>query len=307
MIPIRLTSPGRLLPDFGRGEPAAALRRERRTPGSAETWAHRDLEDFSPAGPRAILATARGAAGARVPSRSGILACVGLAALMAACGAPAPSEGHDAPGTRTAVPDARSKPAPRFIVCGVDRSGSYNFVMLGLDLCARLIVEARSGDVVVIRWISDASLRNDEFVARVAVPADSLPDCGGSPFNARCRRERAAAEGRVSAFKRAEIERILALRPESASRTDLQGFLQSASDAFQDAPGAVRELYMATDLVDNVRHRVAPDLRGVTVSVLAFQNDPSPGRTLALRDEWEAVLRGYGAEQVTFRAAEVAP
>lgn len=235
------------------------------------------------------------------------LAVIGIAALLAACGQTSADAG-ETPGGSERATSVDTEPRPRFRVCGVDRSGSYNFVPLGLDLCARLIIEARGGDVLVIRWISDASLRNEEFAARVEVPVTQLPDCENNPFNPRCQRERAAINARVNTLKRDAIQRILALRPDTAQRTDILGFIQAASDAYEHAPdGAVRELYMATDLLDNVRHTIAPDLRGVRVTVLAFQTDPNPLQTVALRKEWTEKLRRYGATEVTFHAAEVTP
>lgn len=192
----------------------------------------------------------------------------------------------------------------RVIVCGIDRTGSYRFTRAGLELCGRVLASANAGDEFIARWISGASYSNNEFVARVRLPGP-IPDCP-NPFDDLCRRRRASAIARLSTVKRAELTRLLGLRPPLATRTDIYGFVQSAADIFASAPrDAERWLYIATDMEDNRRFRLSADLSAVQVVILAFQTSADPRYTLRLRDRWIAYLGQCGAISVTVQPAEV--
>jgi len=189
---------------------------------------------------------------------------------------------------------------PVFVVCGVDRTGSYKLREVGLRLCTGLVRRGHAGDEFLLRWISDASFSESEFLSRIQIP--SLPDCQRNPFDLGCRRLMA----RYRASLESEIQRISSQRPPAAPRTDIYGFLQAAADAFAAAPtGTDKLLYLATDLKDNVGYQVRPDLTGVRVRVLGWQTGPDPGRAVRLRARWDSTLRAWGAIVVTFSPAEV--
>lgn len=194
---------------------------------------------------------------------------------------------------------------PAIHVCGSDRSGSYDFVSVGLEMCARVIAAAGPGDEVLMRWISDQSYANSEFIARLTLPVGG-EDCSNNRFNAACRRAQRALERQVAALKRHEVVALLALRPSSAPFTDIMGFLQAASDVFAaDTLNREHWVYMGTDLRDNVGYHVEPDLRGAHVVVFALQTPADPEQAVALREQWRARLTRLGAVDVQFQTAEV--
>lgn len=194
------------------------------------------------------------------------------------------------------------------MVCGVDRSGSYDFARVGLGFCERLIRDAGPGDVVIVRWISGASYANSEFVTRLDLERVRLPDCSGNPFDRACRQRRLLMDSRIEAAKGAEMRRLHQVKPERADHTDIYGLLQAAADAFETEPaGMQRELYLATDLKDNMRRRAVPRLTAVQVHVVLFQTGADPAEVLKLRTAWEKWFRAMGATRVTFEPAEGAP
>ena len=195
----------------------------------------------------------------------------------------------------------------RTSVCGVDRSGSYDdFVKVGLELCARVVAQASAGDEIVVRWISEASYQNDDFVERIKLPGGE-PTCA-NPFDARCRRERTAFDAQLLQIKRASVERLVKLQATRSQRTDILGFFQAAADELAGAPAGVqRWVYVATDLEENVHHQVSPDLKDVRVVVFALKTGRDPVSAVRLRRDWEDRLKTFGVVKVTFQAAEVTP
>jgi len=222
----------------------------------------------------------------------GVLGCLILLTAAASC-----TGGSGRQGPAAASPH-------RISVCGVDRSGSYDFVKIGIELCARVVAQANAGDEIVVRWISDASYGNEDFVERIKLP-NGWPPCT-NPFDARCRRERAAFDARLVQIKRATVERLVKLQPARSRRTDILGFLQAAADELSTAPAGVeRWIYVATDLEENVHHPVSPDLKDVRVVVFALKTGRDPVRAVRLRNDWQERLRSWGVVEVAFHAAEV--
>ncbi len=206
------------------------------------------------------------------------------------------------PPEASASPEEPAAPAARTIVIGVDRSGSYDFLTVGLNKAARLVAEARPGDAVYLRWISGTSYLNEEQAARVRLPEGDVGNCTDNVFDNRCD----TFEEALSDFKRTHVIRILALRPPAASNTDIMGFIQAASDTLATVgTGKERLLYLATDLKDNVHHQIQPDLAEVRVVVIALQTDADPETTLQRRDTWRRIFEGYGAAEVRFETPEV--
>ena len=189
----------------------------------------------------------------------------------------------------------------------MDRSGSYDdFVKIGLELCARVVAQASAGDEIVVRWISEASYQNDDFVERIKLP-DGEPTCA-NPFDARCRRERTAFDAQLLQIKRASVERLVKVQATRSQRTDILGFLQAAADELTGVPAGVeRWVYVATDLEENVHHQVSPDLKDVRVVVFALKTGRDPVSAVRLRRDWEDRLKTFGVVKVTFQAAEVTP
>jgi hypothetical protein len=172
-------------------------------------------------------------------------------------------------------------------------------------MCARVIAAASPGDEVLVRWISDRSYANSEFITRLSLPFGG-EDCSHNPFNTACRRAQRAFERQQAELKRREVGSLLALHPVTTARTDIMGFLQAAGDEFAaDTLDREHWVYLGTDLEDNVGYRVEPDLRGARVVVFAFQTPADPARAAALREQWRALLLSFGVVDVRFEAAEV--
>lgn len=195
--------------------------------------------------------------------------------------------------------------APRVVLCGIDRTGSYSFPKIGLRYCAERIHEMEAGDSLVVRWISGASYGHQDFVLRVDIPNLELPNCEQNPWNLRCRELRVAAEQQIHHIKSEAIAELLAQRPQIALRTDIYGFWASAGDLFSSAPeNAERIVYAATDMVDNVRLNIQPDISGARVSIGAIQTGNDPAATWQLLETWKERLLEWGVEEVSFRMLE---
>lgn len=221
-----------------------------------------------------------------------------LAVLLAGC----------AP-TASGAPSSPAPPAapPTWTVIGIDRSGSYSFLEPGRQMALAAVREAKPGDTIVVRWISGNSYRNAEFALRFTAPVVNVRDCSNR-YDATCKSENLAAKLADQQARAAALAQVRDLRVGSASKTDLVGFLLAASEVLATAPpSAVRQVWLATDLLDNVqRYQLPVDLAGAKVSVRGLQNE-DPERAMALRAEWHGRFASYGAGEVRFESAEVAP
>jgi hypothetical protein len=220
-----------------------------------------------------------------------------LALLLAACSPAASGE----PSSKATAPAPSA-----WTVIGIDRSGSYSFIEPGREMVLQAVRDARPGDTIVVRWISDNSYRNGEFALRFQAPTVAPRDCSANPYDTTCRRENLAAQFEQQQARDSAITRVRDLRVSTAARTDLVGFLLAAAEVLATAPPeAERRIWMATDLLDNVRLFELPvDLQGASVFVRGLQND-DPTKAVALRAEWEQRLTNYGASQIRFESAEV--
>lgn len=220
----------------------------------------------------------------------GVIA-LGLATSSVACDR-IPERAH-------AIDRAHSK---RYVVCGIDRSGSFqNLLETGKQVCAETIRKAGPGDEIVLRWISEASyLADQNFIAHYVIPAGG--GCGDNPFDEAC----AAEERAVEAAKQATAQEIRRLQAPRASKTDIYGFFQKASDVLRHVPpDAERVIIVASDLVDNVRFRVAPGhLDGIQIEVHGFEPSADPYEVSQARDAWTQYFNENGAASVSFPSVE---
>lgn len=203
-------------------------------------------------------------------------------------------------------PVTKTPPPPRrFSVVGVDRTGSYELVKPGLQIAARLVQQVNPGDVMVFRWISDVSYLPGELFAELSMPPHVIEDVHNQ-FDMRAKRRRAEALTQVQALRASTIARLNAQEPKVARRSDIKGFIAAAADAFGERGGdAERWLYLATDLEDNVRYSVKPDLHDVHVVVFAFQPEANPAESAKVKARWEKFFKEMGAVSVLFRSAGV--
>ena len=77
-------------------------------------------------------------------------------------------------------------------------------------------------------------------------------------------------------------------------------------DLFKNAP-ADRDLalFLATDLDENVRFTVNPNLKNVRVTIFALKNDPNPEVMKRKRAKWEKFFAEGDAKEVNFITEEV--
>lgn len=198
-------------------------------------------------------------------------------------------------------PCLHSQAAARTItVCGIDRSGSAKeFLATAVDVCANEIASATAGSTVIVRWISEASYRSNEEAVRVTIPS---PIRCVNQYDFRCKRAGGAAERNARSAKRAALTTLLSLRPATAPRTDLMGYVQAAADAFaEDTAGSSHRLVVATDLVDTRGFRTAPVLKGADVLLVLLISEEDPAKVVATRDRWTHWFERLGAQRVVFR------
>lgn len=221
-----------------------------------------------------------------------------LALSLAAC---SPS----AEGAAASAPPAATPPT--WTVIGIDRSGSYSFLEPGREMAIEAVRIARPGDTIIVRWISDNSYRNAEFALRYTAPIVETRDCSNR-YDAACRRENLAAKLAEQQAREGALAQVRDLQVAASGKTDIAGFLLAASEALAGAPpDAVRQVWLATDLLDNVRlYQLPVDLAGAKAFVRGLQNN-DPEKSVALRAEWQERLARYGASEIRFESAEVAP
>jgi len=231
-----------------------------------------------------------------------VLVC-SFAALAGGCG-----EGAATTVAPFAAPAEQPAPAaPRFLVIGVDRSESFDrLTRTALGLAEQHLRKARPADEMVVRWISDRSYRSDEVFLHVRLP--DLPTVAENPFNAKQRAVVAEAKRRFQGEASKALNVIQAQHPEGGTpSTDIFGFIAAAAEHLAVAPaGYERQLIIASDMEDNRRYDVVPDLSGVAVRIhlIVIAEQPDPSRIASLKTVWEGYFKKAGAASVTFEPAD---
>lgn len=198
---------------------------------------------------------------------------------------------------------AKTAQAPRMVVFGVDRTERYEVMTKpALALAEQALLQAAPGDELVFRWISDRSYRSDELIVLVKLPEVPRVRNQFDP------REKTLAHGAMNRL-RAEVQRGLqALRAQApssgTSSTDLYGFITSAAEHFSLAPSGLRKvLVIASDMEDNRRYNIRPNLSGVEVQIylLVIEKQPDPAQFAQLKARWARYfLEHCGAARVDF-------
>ena len=216
-------------------------------------------------------------------------------------------------------PQTSASHTPRFVVIGVDISGSYEDEMIqkAFTICKQLLVQAQPKEIFFIRTISAESYppivewqgkggsqvrhRNTLLQVRFTeVPA--VPN----RFNRKARRSYLRQLALFQKQKTQAIQQLDRQIPSlpSAPQTDIYGFLQAASDLFALAPKGYRKgLMFATDLKDTVGFQVQPNLQGVEVTVFEFLAEANPKQAQKRREAWSQKLKEWGAMKVTVQLA----
>jgi len=195
-----------------------------------------------------------------------------------------------------------------FTIIGIDVSGSYKKMTLSAqNICKRIISNAKPGDEIYVKAISDESytpVRRDgedntiAYLKFIDVPKNN------NTFNNKAKVRIAKAQRLFQKQKDRMIQSIELANLKPSPKTDIYGFIQSASDLFDNAPKGTRKALMfATDLKDNAGFRCKPNLKGVDLTIFQFLVDADPMTSQKRRDEWVRKLKSWGAENITIKPA----
>jgi hypothetical protein len=231
------------------------------------------------------------------------LLLIGLSVILASCGKP--------PAADEADPQRDQGPKARLTVVGVDRTESWEaMTQLTLGLAEHVLSEAKPGDTLVFRWISDRSYAPSEQFTRVTLPAIERPT---SRLDRQGQQRYLAARRALAGAYQDGMRQIRRFVPGSADHpgtpdlrqgtpaTDLMGFVTAAAEVFATAPPeSAKVLVVIGDLQDNRNFDVKPDLQGVDVVVHLVSRDADPTRAQLLKERWTAFFTERGAQSVTF-------
>jgi hypothetical protein len=197
-------------------------------------------------------------------------------------------------------PRVCSPGAARYIVEGIDVSGSYKLTVPAILQTAALVEhEGCPGDTWFVRRINDRSYDDSATMHSFRLPGPWL-----AVRNAFDRRQKEAAALAEHDFLRARVEAVARLReanPGAASMTDFTGFIAKAGELLAKAPeGSRKVLLIASDMVDTLGRTGAINLKDVAVVVMMFQGSANIDRTQRLKKTWEDRFRKLGASSVRF-------
>lgn len=149
----------------------------------------------------------------------------------------------------------------------IDATGSYRYTPQALEFAAQLIEDARPGDTLYFRWISDQKTPGtDAILATVAIPAIS-----GNPFTGR----RQADERQVDAVKKAAAAAIRGASPPPADATNVMGAVAKAPQLLHSSRASARTLILLSDLEENLEIPMQFDLSGIRVVCVMCQSESS--------------------------------
>jgi hypothetical protein len=198
-------------------------------------------------------------------------------------------------------------PAPkprRVIIIGIDESGSYKLREQVKRLIARVINELEPGDILYLRRINDSSNLDQCTIYRLELPTLEKSKFD-NPFDRKTKRLRKSHTVHIHSLKKEAIQRLIDIKFKVAKHTDIYGFLAASNDRFNIAPQDYQKiLIIASDLKDNVRHKVNLDLAGAYVAVVGFQNSKNPQESRNLKSGWTKKFINSGAAKVVFLSIE---
>ena len=212
-------------------------------------------------------------------------------------------EGSKKKDTARAIQDTAKKPK-RIIVIGIDETGSYGFWGQMKNMTTRIIENLRPGDILYVRRVTGTSYLDNSTIFRLEVPLIREAKTE-NPFDRKSKRRLISEIFKINMLKKEACSRISAVRFTNAKNTDIYGFLAAANDKFDLAPQQYqRILIIASDLKDNVGHKVNLEFSNVQVAVVGFQNSKKPAKTMKLKKMWIKRLTDAGASKIVFLSIE---
>lgn len=209
---------------------------------------------------------------------------------------------------KQALSQDESQQGNTFTIIGIDVSGSYKKMILSVkNICRKIISNAKPGDGIYVRAISDESytpVRRDGEDNTIAYSKFIDVPKNNNTFNNKAKVRIAKSRKLFQKQKDQMIQSIELINIKPSPKTDIYGFIQSASDLFDNAPEGTRKALMfATDLKDNAGFKCKPNLKGVNVTIFQFLVDADPMTSQKRRDEWVQRFKSWGAENVTVKPA----
>ena len=126
--------------------------------------------------------------------------------------------------------ESETKPT-RFIVVGIDESGSYELWNPVKKTIMSLIRQLKPGDILYLRRINSASYLDDCTVFRLEIPKISGPE-NVNPFDRKAKIYRASLINHINSLKKEACKRVSDAEFKNSRHTDIYGFLAAAGDRF---------------------------------------------------------------------------
>ena len=184
------------------------------------------------------------------------------------------------------------------VAVGLDLTATYRNQAEAKKVIAGLIVSLKPGDVLYLQTIVAKSYGPDCSVLRVEIPRPME-----RPKNKYARRQWAAYRaslGKIRAVKINAIRTLALLKPTQTKLRDIYGFLHAASDKLAAEPTKAKKLILvASNMRPSVQYKSNPNLKGVSVHIVAFSSGNDVDYVNRLKRTWRRILKK------SFKAAEV--
>lgn len=196
--------------------------------------------------------------------------------------------------------------AGQFVVIGVDRTEDYGqMTKTAIAIAADYIDQAKPGDHILVRWISDASYPPDQIITDLSLPSVELPEVKGI-YDRKGKRQRQLMivnlKHQIFRLKLQVIDLLHNQCVGSTKGTDIIGFLTAAAEHFANAsPHDEKLLVLATDLGENRNYKAKINLQETDVQIYLIQSVADPAQVEATRTRWIALFEDWSASNIDFR------
>lgn len=191
-----------------------------------------------------------------------------------------------------ASPQTNADEPPVFIIVGVDRTAGWNEMTRdALRVAETLVKDARPGDIMEFRWISEASWPPQNHIGTFRFPPYTVPNSHGKQINPRIRVLRNKLHQQYLRKLAEEVNSMYdflwaSCKAETRS-TDIGGFIEAASDRFQQYPArARRKIVIMSDFEERMAFPVTPNLSTVSVTIVPLRQSANPAEAKEKLDNW---------------------